>query len=389
MPKTNQLRNMTAIALCLAATTIGANAQLGGALRNAANAAKSEVQQSASQAAQNASTSANNAVNNATEQANEAISQPATSSENTSQTSQQSQPAQQSQQTPAQATAAARAAKATPKQPWAVDKDLKGTIQATFADGVLTFKGTGDMNDFQITMREDERPWAAHAKEITSAVVDEGIVYLGRFAFYGCENLTSVSLPATLKNIGSAAFFGCKSLTTVTLPKNLYEFSTGTVPDGKGSTNMVGLFGQCTALTEIKVADGNEKYKAVDGVLYVYFSTKWRLAAYPAGRTNASFDVPEQTPIILLGAFADCVHLKNVVLPVTCGEIQNSGFWGCTGLESMTMKQPTGAVRLGTFVFEGVDMSKVKINVPQKVLENYTTRADSDWKAWASQIKGQ
>jgi hypothetical protein len=270
-----------------------------------------------------------------------------------------------------------------------VDKDKKGTIQATYANGVLTFSGTGEMFDFTITMRDDERPWAAHAKEITAAVVEEGITHLAGRAFYGCENLTSVSLPTTLKNIRGAAFYGCKSLKTITLPQKLEYFDTGDVPDGKGSTNMVGLFGQCTALTEIKVADGNEKYKSVNGVLYVYFSTKWRLAAYPAGRTNASFDVPEQTPIILLGAFADCVHLKNVVLPVTCGEIQNSGFWGCTGLESMTMKQPTGAVRLGTFVFEGVDMSKVKINVPQKVLENYTTRADSDWKAWASQIKGQ
>jgi hypothetical protein len=348
MTNTNILRSVVAIAICLAVTTFGAQAQFGNALKKAAGAAKSEVKQTT----------------------------PSTSGTVSSMET----------QTTGQSQASAGGAK---KQPWSVDKDEKGDIKATFVDGVLTFKGTGEMNDFQITMREDERPWAAHAKEITSAVVDEGIVYLGRFAFYGCENLTSVSLPATLKNIGSAAFFGCKSLTTVTLPKNLYEFSTGTVPDGKGSTNMVGLFGQCTSLTEIKVADGNEKYKSVNGVLYVYFSTKWRLAAYPAGRTNASFDVPEQTPVILLGAFADCLHLKNVVLPVTCGEIQNSGFWGCTALESITMKQATGAVRLGTFVFEGVDMTKIKIKVPQKVLENYTTRADSDWKAWASQISGQ
>ena len=38
MTKTKILRNVTAIAVCLAATTMGANAQIGGALRNAANA---------------------------------------------------------------------------------------------------------------------------------------------------------------------------------------------------------------------------------------------------------------------------------------------------------------------------------------------------------------
>jgi len=340
MTKSNFLRNVVAIAICLAATT-SAHAQLGGALKRATDAAKGT----------------------------------------TTETSPASQP---SQQTPAQAAAAARTAPA--KQPWTVDKNGRGTILATFADGVLTFKGTGEMVDFTITMRDDNRPWAAHAKEITTAVVEEGITHLSELAFYNCENLTSVSLPATLKNIRGAAFYGCKSLTTITLPQKLEYFDTGTVPDYKGSTNMVGLFGQCTALTEIKVADGNEKYKAIDGVLYVYFSTRWRLAAYPAGKTNATFNVPEQTPVILLGAFADNVHLKTVVMPESLGEIQGVGFWGCTGLESITMKQPTGAVRLGVDVFRGVDMTKVKINVPQKVLSNYNTRVDSSWLEWKNQI---
>jgi hypothetical protein len=383
MKNPNKLRNVTAIALCLAATTIGANAQLGGALRNAANAAKSEVQKSANQAAQNAQNTANDAVNNATTQAPDAAMQATGSS-----ASQPAQPSVQPGTSAGSATTSQKAQSSAQQQPWAVDKDRKGTIQATFADGVLTFKGTGEMFDFTITMRDDERPWAAHAKEITKAVVEEGITHLAGRAFYGCENLTSVSLPATLKNIRGAAFYGCKSLKTITLPQKLEYFDTGDVPDYKGSTNMVGLFGQCTALTEIKVADGNEKYKAVDGVLYVYFSTRWRLAAYPAGKTNASFNVPEQTPIILLGAFADNVHLKTIVMPESLGEIQGVGFWGCTALESITMKQTTGAVRLGVDVFRGVDMSKVKINVPQKVLSNYNTRVDSSWLGWKDQISG-
>ena len=152
---------------------------------------------------------------------------------------------------------------------------------------------------------------------------------------------------------------------------------------------MVGLFGQCTALTEIKVADGNTKYKSVDGILYVSFSTRWRLAAYPAGKTNAKFTVPDQTSVILVGAFSFCTALKEITLPQSCGEIQQVAFMGCTGLEKMTLAQPTGAVRFGRDAFEGVDMSKIKIYVPKKILENYTTRADSDWRQWASQIVGQ
>ncbi len=286
------------------------------------------------------------------------------------------------------------AATKTPQQPWAVGETSSPTapataVQATYADGVLTIKGAGKMQDFTITMHNDNRPWAAYAKEITTAIVEEGVINLAEFAFYGCENLTSVSLPNTLTNIASAAFFGCRSLASITLPKNLDVFSTGTVPDGKGKVNMVGLFGQCTALKEIKVADGSTKYKSVDGVLYVNFSTRWRLAAYPAGCTNATFNVPDQTPVIMVGAFSYCTALKEITMPQSLGEIQTSAFWGCTALEKITLLQPTGAVKIGVKVFENVDMTKLKIHVPNKILENYTTRADSDWRQWASQIVGQ
>jgi len=275
------------------------------------------------------------------------------------------------------------------KQPWSVDKDRKGTILATFVDGVLTFSGTGEMFNFQITMHKDERPWAPHIKEITTAVVEEGITELSRFAFYNCENLTSISLPTTLKNIGGAAFYGCKSLPSITLPASLTDFTTGQVPDGKGSTYSVGLFGQCMSLTEINVAAGNERYKSVDGILYFHISTRWRLAAYPAGRKAETFNVPDQTPVAFPGAFSDNVYLKNVVFPVSFGELQASCFRGCTALQSITFKQATGQVKLGRDVFVGVDMANIKIFVPKKVLENYTTRADSDWKEWASRITGQ
>jgi hypothetical protein len=307
---------------------------------------------------------------------------------------------EQTTETPASSTTggvtlpAAAASAAAQQQPWAIGETRSSTapataVQVTYANGVLTFKGAGRVQDFRVDMQNDNRPWARYVKEITTVVAEEGVTHLPEFAFYGCEKLTSVSLPSTLVNIAGAAFFGCRSLTTITLPKSLDVFSTGTVPDGKGQSYIVGLFGQCTALTEIKVADGNEKYKAVDGVLYFNFSTRWRLAAYPAGRTNATFTVPDQTPVVLVGAFENCTALKEVVMPQSLGEIQQGAFRGCTGLEKITLTQPTGAVNLGRDAFAGVDMTKVKILVPAKILENYTTRSDSGWRSWASQITGQ
>jgi hypothetical protein len=127
----------------------------------------------------------------------------------------------------------------------------------------------------------------------------------------------------------------------------------------------------------------------VNGVLYFYFSTKWRLAAYPAGKQDANFNVPDGTPVIGVGAFANCKALKSVTLPQSCGQLQQRAFSGCTSLEKLTCTDPTSAVQVVDDVFEEVDMTKIKIYVPKKVIENYTTRADSNWRQWANQIVGQ
>jgi len=289
----------------------------------------------------------------------------------------------------------------TPQQPWVVDKEERGRIHATYADGVLTFKGYGAMKGYHVLLMQggvikDDRPWAAYVKEIKSVVVEEEMTHLGDNVFYGCENLTSVSLPGTLENIAGAAFWGCKSLQTITLPKSLNFFTGGEVPDPEdlGATMSAGLFGQCTSLTEIKVADGNEKFKSVDGVLYFYLNAAAKvgdLAAYPAGRKDANFIVPDGIGSVMAGGFSFCEALKSVVLSPICTSIENSAFMGCTNLESITLKKPTGSsVKLGGKVFRGVDKNRFKIYVPKAMLENYTTRGDSYWKdEWKDQIVGQ
>ena len=51
--------------------------------------------------------------------------------------------------------------------------------------------------------------------EIINAVVPEGSIYVNNNAFYGCQNLKSVTLPASTQFINDNIFYGCSSLNKV------------------------------------------------------------------------------------------------------------------------------------------------------------------------------
>lgn len=64
-------------------------------------------------------------------------------------------------------------------------------------------------------VKTDWVPWLADPElmlSVKTVVVEEGVLSLGRAAFMGCENLTTVTLPASLILIEEGVFFGCNSL---------------------------------------------------------------------------------------------------------------------------------------------------------------------------------
>ena len=60
------------------------------------------------------------------------------------------------------------------------------------------------------------------------------VTSIGKRAFRGCTNLTSIEIPEGVKTIGYAAFSSCNKLTTITLPASLTSFN---------GTALAGLFG--------------------------------------------------------------------------------------------------------------------------------------------------
>ena len=51
--------------------------------------------------------------------------------------------------------------------------------------------------------------------ELTSVTLGNGVKSIGEMAFYACDKLTSVTIPNSVTSIGVQAFYGCFSLTDV------------------------------------------------------------------------------------------------------------------------------------------------------------------------------
>lgn len=98
--------------------------------------------------------------------------------------------------------------------PVAADAEQGWSLQ----DGTLVISAQGAMQDYSAAA---QTPWFKDRADIRKVVVQRGVTTIGDYAFYGCENVTSVTLPDTVTQIGKLAFYGCKDLRTLTVPDSV------------------------------------------------------------------------------------------------------------------------------------------------------------------------
>ena len=182
------------------------------------------------------------------------------------------------------------------------------TLSWSLEDGTLTISGTGDMPDYN----GSDMPWASYQSSITTAVIEDGVTYIGQTAFAGCTSLTSVTIPNSVTSIGDGAFTACSSLTS------------------------------------IDVADDNLYYTSENGVLFD--KAKTTLIQYSAGKTGA-YTIPNSVTSIGVGAFSGCSGLTSVTIPNSVTFIGVGAFSGCSGLTSVII--PNSVTSIGFAAFYG------------------------------------
>ncbi len=176
---------------------------------------------------------------------------------------------------------------------------------------------------------------------IPETVTYDGITYtvtsIGSYAFRASTGLTSVTIPNSVTTIAREAFDGCTGLTEITIPNSVTSISGG-------------AFGGCSGLTKFEVAEGNEYYCSVDGVLYSKDMTT--LVLFPlASPLLPSFAIPESVTTISSSAFDGCTGLTEITIPNSVTTIGASSFYNCSKLTEIAI--PGSVTSIGNDAFYG------------------------------------
>ena len=96
------------------------------------------------------------------------------------------------------------------------------------SDGTLTISGTGAMADYEQVGTYYTTPWhdtdnddKYQNSNIKKVVVKEGITHIGNAAFRDFIELTSISIPNTVKSIGYRSVSYCWNLESLVIPDSV------------------------------------------------------------------------------------------------------------------------------------------------------------------------
>lgn len=192
----------------------------------------------------------------------------------------------------------------------------------SFHAGTLTVSGSGDMTNYsEGTMA----PWYAFREEILRLELPKGLTSVGTLAFYGCKNLTAVSIPDSVKTVGGYAFAECSGMKLLSL--------------GSG-VNYIGecAFSDCRSLAALRLPQG--------------LQTIGKKAFYRCESVTA-ITVPASVQSIGVSAFAYCKNLVSADIRASVEVMPEYVFYGCEKLTAVTL--PKQVSQIGDYSFRGCD----------------------------------
>ena len=236
--------------------------------------------------------------------------------------------------------------------PMAMNADDSGScgdnLTYTYVESTmtLTISGVGAMKDYTYTDGSANTRWWSYRRSIQTIIIEYGVTSIGKFAFYGCSNLISVTIPSSVTSIERRAFTRCTGLKSITIPNSVTFIGDG-------------VFAQCESLASVTIP--NSVTTIENSVFY-----------YCSGLT--SITIPNNVKSIGDNAFEGCERLTSLTIPNSVKSIGNVAFGACIGLTTIISKIANPFV-INSKVFKTDIYTTATLIVPEGTKSAYQSTA--------------
>ena len=190
--------------------------------------------------------------------------------------------------------------------------------------------------------------------EVENIIVKEGTRKIEPYAFAGCENVKSITIPDSVAVIGEQAFVNCLSLEKIYIGSGVEDIS--------GSPFYFETEGlPCSQLKNIEVSKDNKYFTSVDGVLFSKDMTK--LIQYPYGKIQKEYTVPDSVTYIYPGAFRYCNGITKLTIGKGITVIDFIMLFGNDNIETVVLPNTLTKLDGGAFKYSGIKY----IDIPDSV----------------------
>lgn len=162
----------------------------------------------------------------------------------------------------------------------------------------------------------------------------------------------AVVVPAGQTTLADSAYYKNQEITSISLPASLESIGLHTVD-------------HCFKLLEFKVDADNPNFKAVDGV--IYSKDGKTLVLCPPGK-EGEFVIPSTVSAIAPYAFSSCKKITSIVLPEGLVEIPDGAFYKSWGLLKINL--PDGLKRIGKNAFDGTIIQKMNMPTSMELIDD-------------------